>query len=115
MVDFIWLGFVAKSFYRKEIGPLMLEKFKLLPAAIFYLAYPLALTLLAIEPAALAANKVGQAAFAAAVLGVMSYATYNLTNMSVLKGWKWKVVIIDTVWGTFATALTAVIVMFLTT
>jgi uncharacterized membrane protein len=31
--------------------------------------------------------------------------TYELTSMSVMKGWSWNMVAIDTLWGTLLTAI----------
>jgi len=109
VIDFVWIGLVAKSFYQKEIGKLMLPKFKLAPALIFYLVYPLALVVLVTSPATSASSPIRYAAVNGSVLGAMAYATYNLTNMSILKDWTWKVVIVDTIWGSFATSLVSLV------
>ena len=49
-LDAAWLGGVAKNFYRQEVGPLLNETPQLLPAAVFYLLYPLGLVYLVLTP-----------------------------------------------------------------
>jgi heme O synthase-like polyprenyltransferase len=48
--DGIWLGFIAKNFYRTALGPLMARRVKIVPAALFYLSYPLGLAIFAVQP-----------------------------------------------------------------
>mgnify|MGYP000238787522 CR=1 FL=1 len=50
-IDYVWLKYVALSFYRGEIGHLMLDKPNLAIAAGFYLLYAIAVTVLAVMPA----------------------------------------------------------------
>jgi len=42
-----------------------------------------------------------------ALLGLLAYATYDLTNQATLKDWSWTVTIADLCWGTFVTAVSA--------
>ena len=44
-----------------------------------------------------------------AILGFIAYGCYEATNMATLRGWTWRIVIVDVTWGTALTALTAVI------
>ena len=44
------------------------------------------------------------AAVTGAVLGLVAYGTYDLTNLATLKMWSPKVTVIDMAWGTFVTA-----------
>jgi len=39
------------------------------------------------------------------LLGLVAFATYDLTNLATLRGWPLLVVIVDLSWGTFVTAL----------
>ncbi|MEJ2804246.1 DUF2177 family protein [Comamonadaceae bacterium PP-2] len=103
VLDGLWLGWVAKSFYATEMGALMNESPRIVPAALFYLLYPAALTLLLLWHGTPAS--VGQAVLQAAVLGFMAYGTYDATNLAVLKGFSMRMALVDVVWGTFATAM----------
>jgi uncharacterized membrane protein len=102
-LDAAWLGGVAKNFYRQEIGPLLNETPQLLPAAAFYLLYPLGLVYLVLNPFP---DTLGEAALRAAVVGLLAYGAYDLTNLSTLRGWSWRLSMVDWAWGTFVTMLT---------
>ncbi len=106
VIDAIWLGLVATSFYRRQLGPLMLDQPKLAIAAVFYLIYALAILVLASMPAARAASPV-QALLLGAILGFAAYGTYDITNMATLKSWPVTMSLVDMAWGTFLTAVAA--------
>jgi uncharacterized membrane protein len=50
-----------------------------------------------------------------ALLGFVAYSTYDLTNLSTLKGFPVKLVIVDLIWGTVLTASVSVIAYFMLT
>jgi uncharacterized membrane protein len=50
----------------------------------------------------------------AMLFGLVIYATYELTNMALLKNWSWITVILDTAWGSILFGLTTAIVYKLT-
>jgi len=103
VVDGLWLGLVAKGFYRRELGPLLLDSFRLGPAALFYLLYAGGLVVLAIEPG-LSRGNVLRAAFLGGVVGLVAYAAYDLTNYATLRGFTPRLVVVDLVWGTLMSA-----------
>ncbi|MEO8717384.1 MAG: DUF2177 family protein, partial [Burkholderiales bacterium] len=43
VLDGAWLGWLARDFYKRELGALMAEKIRYAAAALFYLAYPVAI------------------------------------------------------------------------
>jgi uncharacterized membrane protein len=106
VIDLLWLGVVAKSFYRRELGSLMLEKINLPVALIFYLIFPMGLTIFAVAPA-LGGGGVGYALQYGALFGFFAYATYDLTNLATLKNWSTKLSIIDIAWGTALASICA--------
>ncbi len=103
VIDAIWLGLIATSFYRRELGALMLEQPKLHIAALFYIGYTFAIVLLAAAPAA-KSGSLSQALLYGAVLGLAAYGTYDITNLSTLKNWPLTMTMVDMIWGTFLTA-----------
>ncbi len=106
ILDGIWLSLTVAKIYRPGLGALMADK-PVIPAAIvFYLLYIGGLTFLVVLPA-LAANQLGNAIAGGAVLGLLAYGTYDLTNLAVIRGWPLNVTIIDLLWGTLLTAITA--------
>jgi len=113
-LDILWLGFIAKSFYRDGIGHLMADPPNLVAGGIFYLLYPIGVVLFAVAPAAwsgglAAAAQVpwSRAVFAGALFGFFAYATYDLSNLATLRGWPVRLVLVDIAWGTALTAAAA--------
>jgi uncharacterized membrane protein len=98
LIAMIWLGVVAKGFYRRHLGPLMSPKVNWAAAILFYLLFIVGLVVFVIRPA-LAAGKPLQALFMGALLGLVSYATYDLTNLATLKDWPLVVTVVDLIWG----------------
>ena len=98
-VDMVWLGVVAKNFYRKHLGYLMGPKVVWPAAILFYLLFIAGLVVFAIRPG-LAAGAPLRALLLGAFLGLVSYATYDLTNMATVKDWPLVVTVVDLVWGT---------------
>ena len=104
LLDILWLK-SASGFYKKQLGSLLLKKPNMKAAILFYILYVTLITILVIYPAASSGNALlGYVALNAALLGLLAYATYDLTNMATLKNWSWKLVAIDIIWGMVATA-----------
>ena len=110
-IDFIWLGVVAPGFYKSQIGPLLLEKPNLAAAAVFYLLYAAGIVLFVVEPALRDDNWVS-AAVMGALLGLLAYATYDLSNLATLKGWTVTLAIADIVWGMIVTGVSSTAAYF---
>jgi uncharacterized membrane protein len=81
----------------------MLEAPRMDAAAAFYLLYPAGVVHFAARPGAMAGD-LGLAARQGALLGLMAYGTYELTNLATLQGWQWSMVAVDMVWGAVLTA-----------
>ncbi|MDP9839933.1 putative membrane protein [Neorhizobium huautlense] len=103
LIDAVWLGLIAKSFYRDQLGDLMLPSPNLAVAAMFYLFFAAAIVILAVRPG-LDAGSPWTAVGYGALLGLAAYGTYDMTNLSTLKGWPVTLSIVDMVWGTVLTA-----------
>lgn len=105
LLDFIWLGYVAKKVYYGAMGNLLLEKPNMVPALLFYVIYVIGVVVFVLNPA-LEKNSLACAAGYGALFGLVAYATYDLTSLSVVKGFSTKIVVIDLMWGV---ALTTVV------
>lgn len=105
-IDFIWLTTVAKSFYRGQIGDLLLPEFRMGVAAGFYLVYLAGVVFFAVHPA-LKAGSLSMALLYGALFGFFCYATYDFTNLATLKGYTTTVALVDLAWGTVLTGLSA--------
>ena len=106
VVDLIWLGFVAKDLYNKEIGSLLKPDANWAAAIIFYLLFILGLVIFVIEPS-VTAGSLGKAMLLGAFFGLVTYATYDLTNLATMKDFTLKITIIDLTWGTSLGFLTS--------
>ena len=104
LIDAIWLGLIARSFYQRQLGDMMLPSPNLVGAAIFYLFFAVAIVMLAVRPG-LEAGSIWTAIGYAAVLGLAAYGTYDITNLSTLKNWPITMTIVDLIWGTFLTSV----------
>lgn len=104
--DAIWLGLIARTFYRDQLGDMMLPSPILAIAAVFYLFFAAAVVILAVVPA-LGANSLIMAVAYGAILGLAAYGTYDITNLATLKNWPLAMSLVDLAWGLFVTALTA--------
>jgi len=98
-IDLVWLGLVAKGFYRRHLGYLMGPKVNWAAALLFYLLFIVGLLVFAVRPA-VAAGAPLQALWQGALLGLVCYATYDLTNLATVKDWPLIVTAVDLVWGT---------------
>mgnify|MGYP001564837824 FL=1 len=101
-IDVIWLSQSFSYFYQPNIGDLLREDVILFPAALFYLIYPLGITILVVLPL-LKKGLLKTIFLKGFVLGFVAYGTYNLTNMATIKGWSASVVIVDMIWGVVLT------------
>jgi len=114
VIDMIWLGLVAKSFYDKHIGHLLRKSVSWPPAVIFYVLFVFALAFFVIVPS-IEKGLWYHAALHGAFFGFIAYATYDLTNLSTLKGWPVIVTIFDIAWGSFLGASVSTITYFIIT
>ena len=101
LLDGIWLGLLMAPTYRELLGSLMLEKPLLLPAAVFYCLYVIGCVVFVVLPAL----SWQRAAKLGALLGLVAYGTYDLTNWATLRDWSVQVSLTDWAWGTVATAV----------
>ena len=98
LIDMVWLVWVAKNFYRRQLGGMLGSKVNWAAAILFYLLFIAGLLFFVIAPAL----KVGgamQALWQGAFFGLIAYATYDLTNLATLKNWPLLVTIVDLAWG----------------
>jgi uncharacterized membrane protein len=105
-LDIVWLSTVGKGFYRDQIGALLLDQPRLVPALAFYLLYGAGVVLFAVSPA-VASGSALQAALWGALFGFFAYMTYDLSNLATLRGFTTAFAVVDIAWGTVLTAIVA--------
>ena len=113
-IDMLWLGVVAKNFYRSQIGNSMKPDVNWVAAIIFYLIFIAGLVVFVIEPAMEKASW-RHALLLGAFFGFVCYATYDLTNLAVAKDWPVLVTIVDLAWGAVLAASVSTITYFIAT
>lgn len=105
-LDAIWLGVITRKYYAQQIGHLMRESPNWVAAGGFYALYIAGIVILAVVPALTGGSWV-IAARSGALLGLVAYGTYDLTNLAVMKDWPLGMTFIDLGWGTFLTGAAA--------
>ena len=98
-IDIIWLSLVARTFYRKYLGFLMAPSPNWLAAILFYLLFIAGILVFVVGPG-LKDNSLTTTLLRAALFGLITYATYALTNLATVKDWPLLVTVVDMTWGT---------------
>ena len=112
VIDMVWLVLVAKNFYQKQIGFLMKPEINWFAAIIFYLLFIAGLVTFVISPA-IEKHSLVHAILFGALFGLITYATYDLTNLATMKDWPLIVTIVDLIWGMVVSASVSVITYFI--
>jgi uncharacterized membrane protein len=113
IVDLFWLGIVARSYYRSQLGDLMADQINVAAAVVFYLAYVVGIVIFAVAPA-LASGNWKTALVMGGLFGLFAYATYDMTNLAVIKNWPLSITVIDIAWGSVLTAVSATLGFLIT-
>jgi uncharacterized membrane protein len=98
IIDLIWLGVVARGFYQKNLKYVLSPNVNWTAAIIFYFMYIAGILIFAVVPG-VAKDSVRHAALWGALFGFFTYATYDLTNLALLKDWPLNIVVVDILWG----------------
>lgn len=112
VIDMIWLGLVAKDFYRGQIGMLMKPEVNWTAAIIFYVIFIIGLVTFVIAPAVEKGSIIHALVFGA-LFGFVCYATYDLTNLAVAKDWPILLTLVDMAWGAVLATSVSVITYFI--
>jgi len=105
-VDMIWLGLVARTFYRRHIGHLMSDTVNWPAALVFYFAFIAGILIFCVLPA-FEKGSIGRAVLYGVLFGLFTYATYDLTNLATLRQWPLIVTVADILWGMVLTGTVA--------
>ena len=106
IVDMIWLGVIAKGFYRNALEPLLTPNINWIAAIIFYLLFLVGVLIFALLPG-MERRSLVYTIEMAALFGFIAYATYDLTNLATLRDWPLMLSIVDMIWGSFLSTSTA--------
>lgn len=105
LLDGLWLGLVARGFYRRHLGFLLGDEVRWGAAALFYVLYVAGVLILVVLPNQEAT--LVRTALLGGLFGLCAYAAYDLTNLATVARWPVLVTVVDMVWGTVLTAATA--------
>ena len=108
VIDLVWLGFIANNLYRKYLGFIMRPSPNWTAAIVFYLLYLAGLVFFVINPA-VEKSSWKFALLAGMFFGLITYATYDLTNLATMKDWPLLVTVVDLVWGMVLSASVSVV------
>ncbi|MCB1431626.1 MAG: DUF2177 family protein [Alphaproteobacteria bacterium] len=111
-IDAAWLKAMAQRTYAAEIGALLRDKPRVIPALLFYVMFAAGLAFFAVIPG-IASKSPLAAIVSGGLLGLVAYGTYNLTNLAVIRGYSTRIATIDLLWGVIASASTAGLVTWI--
>ncbi|MGD9910644.1 MAG: DUF2177 family protein [Candidatus Izemoplasmatales bacterium] len=112
LVDAVWLSLVANKFYKDNLGFLMKETPNYIAALVFYLVFIVGLVYFVIQPG-VDAQSIGKVILGGILFGLITYATYDLTNLATVKDWPIVVTVVDLVWGTTLSTVISVATYYL--
>ena len=103
-IDMLWLGLVARGFYRKHLGYLMAPATNWTAAVLFYFLFVFGILFFVVLPG-MESGSLKVTLLRAALYGLITYATYDLTNLATLKDWPVLLTIVDITWGVVLSVL----------
>lgn len=109
VLDLLWLGVIAKSFITKWLAPWMTSGLKIIPALMVYVLLAAGLTFFVLPRS----GTWYMALVWGAVMGLVVYGVYDLTNLSTILGWPIKFVLVDMSWGIVSGAIVAAVTYFI--
>lgn len=98
-IDLAWLGFIARPFYQKHLGYILASPPNWIAAILFYLIFVAGILVFVVVPG-LNTESFTTTLLRAGFFGLVTYATYDLTNLATVKDWPAIVTFVDMIWGT---------------
>ncbi len=109
IMDYVWLGIVTKDFIIREFGNMVVVEEGSIKIRLWVglLAWAIISSMIVIF-VTLQFTTYKEIALYGALLGCMSYAMYDLTNLTFLKNYSTIFTVVDIAWGTFVGMMVAV-------
>jgi len=114
LIDFLWLGLIAKPFYDRHLGYILRGQVLWGAAILFYLFFLIGLVVFVIAPAVESAS-LSRAILLGLFFGFITYQTYELTNYALVRDWPLIVVVVDIAWGMVLSSLVSAATFLLAT
>jgi uncharacterized membrane protein len=108
VIDMVWLGLIARTIYRNYLGFLLASTTNWFAVVLFYLLFILGILVFVVLPG-LKDNSLKATLLRAVLFGLVTYATYDLTNLATVKNWPVLITMIDLAWGTILSVLVSYI------
>ena len=108
VIDMVWLGLIARTLYRNYLGFLLASTTNWYAVILFYLLFILGILVFVVLPG-LKDNSLKATLLRAVLFGLVTYATYDLTNLATVKNWPVLITVIDLAWGTILSVLVSYI------
>lgn len=108
-LDYLGLSYIIRPVFERDIGHLLLDDLRIVPAFFFYAFYIFCVIWFVGAPAMSGDKSLLWVFGSAALLGAMGYGTYEFTSLAVMKDWTWTMVVTDLVWGTLLTGVSATV------
>ncbi len=105
-IDLVWLGLVARTFYRDALGDLLRPDTQWQAALIFYALYIAGILVFVVVPS-LESGTLMRAVGLGAFFGLVAYATFDLTSLALIRDFPVRVVVVDLIWGATLTGSVA--------
>lgn len=111
-VDMLWLGLIARTFYKRHLGFIMAADVNWYAALIFYFLFILGILVFVVLPG-IKENALPMMLIKAALFGLITYATYDLTNLATIKNWPLIITVADLIWGMVLTSIVSLAGFFI--
>lgn len=108
-IDYVGLSYLIKPVFERQIGHLMLDGFRAVPALLFYAFLVFVVMWFAGWPALAQGKSLLWVFGTGALIGAAAYGTYEFTSFAIMRDWTWQMVALDVTWGTVVTGATAAI------
>lgn len=108
ILDGLWLGALARDFYRERLGQMLRDQPIWIAAILFYPVHAIGIAVFAV-PLAINGGSWPYALLYGALFGFCVYAAYDLTNLATLRGWSTTLTLVDLAWGTTVTAVATIV------
>jgi len=112
ILDAIWLGVISKNFYAKNLSDYLTNDIVWPAAIIFYLLFNIGLIVFVILPA-IEENSYITLIIYALLYGLVTFSTYDLTNLATIKNWPVIVTIVDIMYGMFVAVVCSLTTFYL--
>ena len=110
-IDFVWLGLIAKDFYRKQFATFGQQVTLNLPAAVVAYVFLVLGIIIFVLPKT---NQPGWSSFLwGGLFGLVAYGIYDLSNMATIAKWPLKLTLVDMAWGFFVCGVMALILSYI--